>query len=233
MSFREAAIAAIKFSETVPVMINKKRVRLSSVGHKPQPAIAARRAVPVVTQKRETVRNLPSKKPATVNKPPSEKLPEKSLKPDFSQPKQAIKVNPKANNVEKGPEVSKTPAVQKTEDSRKDVPGQNLNVKPIKKELDYGVILVTNFPEKDYTAEEVANLAKPFGGVKDVIFLSSHKQAYLQMSQSSAESMIKFYAVFPMSLAGKQLSIKLVPKYKSIKDVVSVSGLLLLYFTLH
>ncbi|XP_078530625.1 zinc finger protein 638 isoform X2 [Lissotriton helveticus] len=218
MSFREAAIAAIKFSETVPVMINKKRVRLSSVGQKPQPAIVERRVMPVVAQKKEAVKNVPSKKQATFTKPLSDKPPEKSLKPDFSQPKQANKVNPKAN-VEKVPDVSKSTTAQKIEDTSKDVPGQKMNVKPMKKEVDYGVILVTNFPEKEYTAEEVANLAKPFGGVKDVILLSSHKQAYLQMSQSSAESMIKFYTVFPMSLAGKQLSIKLVPKYKSIKDV--------------
>ncbi|XP_069488389.1 zinc finger protein 638 isoform X2 [Ambystoma mexicanum] len=224
MSFREAAIAAIKFSKTVPVMINKKRITLSSVGHKPQPAIVERRGVPEVAQKKETVKTIPVPRSnqTTNHKPPSEKAPEKPLKPNFSQPKQTSKavVNPKPSNVGivKAPEV-KEPALQKTDHARKEVPVPKKKVKVASKDVDYGVILVTNFPEKDYTAEEIANLAKPFGGVKDVILLSSHKQAYLQMSQSSAESMIKFYTVFPMSLAGKQLSIKLIPKYKSVKDV--------------
>lgn len=38
------------------------------------------------------------------------------------------------------------------------------------------VVLVSNLPEKGYSVEEVSNLAKPFGGLRDVLILSSHRQ---------------------------------------------------------
>uniref|UniRef100_A0A8C8RT16 Zinc finger protein 638 n=1 Tax=Pelusios castaneus TaxID=367368 RepID=A0A8C8RT16_9SAUR len=87
------------------------------------------------------------------------------------------------------------------------------------KELDdMCVVLVSNLPEKGYSVEEVSNLTKPFGGLKDILILSSHKKAYLEINKKSADSMVKFYTCFPMSVDGCQLSITMAPEYESIKD---------------
>ncbi|KYO29568.1 zinc finger protein 638 [Alligator mississippiensis] len=83
---------------------------------------------------------------------------------------------------------------------------------------DMCVVLISNLPEKGYSVEEVSNLAKPFGGLKDVLILSSHKKAYLEINRKSADSMVKFYTCFPMSVEGNQLCINMVPEYKNIKD---------------
>lgn len=41
---------------------------------------------------------------------------------------------------------------------------------------DICVVLISNLPDKGYSVEEVSNLTKPFGGLKDVLILSSHKK---------------------------------------------------------
>ncbi|XP_076191732.1 zinc finger protein 638 isoform X4 [Aptenodytes patagonicus] len=93
------------------------------------------------------------------------------------------------------------------------------SMEPASKELDdICVVLISNLPEKGYSVEEVSNLAKPFGGLRDVLILSSHKKAYLEINRKSADSMVKFYTCFPMSLDGNQLCINMVPQYKTIKD---------------
>uniref|UniRef100_A0A452HM76 Uncharacterized protein n=1 Tax=Gopherus agassizii TaxID=38772 RepID=A0A452HM76_9SAUR len=90
---------------------------------------------------------------------------------------------------------------------------------PTSKELDdMCVVLISNLPDKGYSVEEVSNLTKPFGGLKDVLILSSHKKAYLEINQKSADSMVKFYTCFPMSVDGNQLCISMAPEYKNIKD---------------
>ncbi|XP_065453411.1 zinc finger protein 638 isoform X30 [Chrysemys picta bellii] len=90
---------------------------------------------------------------------------------------------------------------------------------PASKELDdMCVVLISNLPDKGYSVEEVSNLSKPFGGLKDVLILSSHKKAYLEINQKSADSMVKFYTCFPMSVDGNQLCISMAPEYKNIKD---------------
>lgn len=40
------------------------------------------------------------------------------------------------------------------------------------------MVLISNLPEKGYSVEEVSNLAKPFGGLRDVLILSSHKKVF-------------------------------------------------------
>lgn len=43
---------------------------------------------------------------------------------------------------------------------------------------DICVILISNLPERGFSVEEVSNLAKPFGGLRDVLILSSHKKVF-------------------------------------------------------
>ncbi|XP_069653408.1 zinc finger protein 638 isoform X1 [Haliaeetus albicilla] len=93
------------------------------------------------------------------------------------------------------------------------------STEPASKELDdICVVLISNLPERGFSVEEVSNLAKPFGGLRDVLILSSHKKAYLEINRKSADSMVKFYTCFPMSLDGNQLCINMVPQHKTIKD---------------
>uniref|UniRef100_A0A8V0Z6I0 RRM domain-containing protein n=1 Tax=Gallus gallus TaxID=9031 RepID=A0A8V0Z6I0_CHICK len=83
---------------------------------------------------------------------------------------------------------------------------------------DVCVVLVSNLPDKGYSVEEVSNLAKPFGGLRDVLIVSSHKKAYLEINSRSAESMVKFYTCFPMTLDGNQLCIAMAPQHRSVRD---------------
>ncbi|VTJ73269.1 Hypothetical predicted protein [Marmota monax] len=80
------------------------------------------------------------------------------------------------------------------------------------------VVLISNLPNKGYSIEEINNLTKPFGGLKDILILSSHKKAYIEISRKSADSMVKFYTCFPISMDGNQLSISMAPKNVNIKD---------------
>ncbi|KAM4866954.1 zinc finger protein 638 isoform 1-T1 [Thomomys bottae] len=84
------------------------------------------------------------------------------------------------------------------------------------------VVLISDLPNKGYSVEEIYNIAKPFGGVKDILILSSHKKAYIEISKKSADSMVKFYTCFPMSMDGNQLSISMAPESMNIKDEESL-----------
>ncbi|KAG8453267.1 hypothetical protein GDO86_000048 [Hymenochirus boettgeri] len=90
---------------------------------------------------------------------------------------------------------------------------------PPMKDADKCVILISNLPETPVTVDELCNLAKPFGGVNDVLLISSHRKAFLLLaSKNSVDSMIKFYNVFPSQMSGNVLSISMAPKYKDLKD---------------
>ncbi|XP_037663300.1 zinc finger protein 638 isoform X1 [Choloepus didactylus] len=84
------------------------------------------------------------------------------------------------------------------------------------------VILVSNLPNKGYSMEEIYNLAKPFGGLKDILILSSHNKAYMEINRKSGDSMVKFYTCFPMSMDGNQLTISMAPENMNIKDEEAV-----------
>ncbi|KAL6079843.1 hypothetical protein STEG23_008689, partial [Scotinomys teguina] len=90
---------------------------------------------------------------------------------------------------------------------------------PMSKEMEeMSVVFISNLPNKGYSTEEIYNLAKPFGSLKDILILSSHKKAYIEINKKSADSMIKFYTCFPISMDGNQLSIKMAPEDLDIKD---------------
>lgn len=38
------------------------------------------------------------------------------------------------------------------------------------------VVFISNLPNKGYSTEEIYNLAKPFGNLKDVLILLSHRK---------------------------------------------------------
>ncbi|KAF6321951.1 zinc finger protein 638 [Rhinolophus ferrumequinum] len=80
------------------------------------------------------------------------------------------------------------------------------------------VVLISNLPNKGYSIEEIYNLAKPFGDIKAILILSSHKKAIIEINRKSADSMIKFYTCFPISVDGNQLSINMAPESMNVKD---------------
>ncbi|XP_023408523.1 zinc finger protein 638 isoform X1 [Loxodonta africana] len=97
------------------------------------------------------------------------------------------------------------------------------NQEPVSKETEeMCVVLVSNLPIKGYSIEDVYNLAKPFGGLNDILVLSSHKKAYIEISRKSGDSMVKFYTCFPISMDGNQLSISMAPEDMNIKDEEAV-----------
>ncbi|KAL1768272.1 zinc finger protein 638 isoform X1 [Sigmodon hispidus] len=90
---------------------------------------------------------------------------------------------------------------------------------PVSKEMEeMSVVFISNLPNKGYSTEEIYNLAKPFGSLKDILILSSHKKAYIEINKKSADSMLKFYTCFPISMDGNQLSISMAPEDVDIKD---------------
>lgn len=44
------------------------------------------------------------------------------------------------------------------------------------------LVLISDLPSKGYSVEEVSNLVKPFGGLKDILILSSHKKVRVENS---------------------------------------------------
>ncbi|XP_075413101.1 zinc finger protein 638 isoform X2 [Tenrec ecaudatus] len=101
--------------------------------------------------------------------------------------------------------------------------GATENQEPVSKETEeMCVVLVSNLPLKGYSIEDIYNLAKPFGGLNDILLLSSHKKAYIEVSKKSGDSMVKFYTCFPISLDGTQLSISMVTENINLKDEEAV-----------
>nr|DBA29493.1 TPA: hypothetical protein GDO54_009717 [Pyxicephalus adspersus] len=173
-NFWEAAAAAVKFSETVPVIFNGKRVVLSLAGK----------------QKEQTR----TETKATSDTQPEEPLPEKS--------------SPVKEHKKEKTHKDKTPEVSKLDIGR--IFGF---------EGSYGDIPFPNLPEKQYTVDEISNLARPFGGVSDILVISTHRKAYLELpNRNSVDSMIKFYNVFPTCLAGSMLTIAMSERFKDLKD---------------
>ncbi|KAM9286696.1 zinc finger protein 638 isoform 2-T2 [Cariama cristata] len=281
MNYKEAVIAAVKYGETVPVLVNGKRVKIS-VAEKPKasPGLAKtnikKRAqnikkVAPSTKKDQnttvkTTKSITGKKERTKKSGTGEgKIKKtsntvaKSIDEDLqistetemeveetklSDPKnitegdrviepvmtvetQSKGVTNPAALLEKLAQVPLVAALdldefnQALSDQEATITTSKSeeSTEPASKELDDTcVVLISNLPEKGYSVEEVSNLAKPFGGLRDVLILSSHKKAYLEINRKSADSMVKFYTCFPMSLDGNQLCINMVPQYKTIKD---------------
>ncbi|KAM9580226.1 zinc finger protein 638 isoform 3-T3 [Guaruba guarouba] len=280
MNYKEAVIAAVKYGETVPVLVNGKRVKIS-VAEKPRapPAQAkkvikkraqnVKKAAPgtkkdpnATTKKSVAGKKERTKKSALTGESRTKKTSNtaaKSLDEDvqvpveaemeaeetkLSEPKtvtegdgdpepgkpaetQAKGAASPAALLDKLSQVPQVAAVDLNE-LNKALIGQEATIMTIKSEepTDLGVqetdescvVLISNLPEKGFSVEDVSNLAKPFGGLRDVLILSSHKKAYLEIGRKCADSMVKFYTCFPMSLDGNQLCITMLPQYRSVKD---------------
>ncbi|KAM6076948.1 zinc finger protein 638 isoform 2-T2 [Chlamydotis macqueenii] len=292
MSYKEAVIAAVKYSETVPVLVNGKRVKIS-VAEKPKASpgqtkmklkkkTQSTKKVASSTKKDQnstskTAKSIAGKKERTKKstvtgdskikktssaaaKSPDEdtqisaeaeaeggetKLsdPEAVTEGDgVAEPVKAVEAQaegvtapaPGLENLEQMPQVAALDlhefdeasvdqaAIVTAKSEEPTEPAGKVSLKvpePVDAELDDAcVVLISNLPEKGYSAEEVSNLAKPFGGLNDVLLVSSHKKAYIEINRKAADSMVKFYTCFPMSLDGNQLCISMEPQYDTVKD---------------
>ncbi|XP_032041947.1 zinc finger protein 638 isoform X2 [Aythya fuligula] len=289
MNYKEAVIAAVKYGETVPVLVNGKRVKIS-VAEKPkaspgQAKMNIKKKTRIVkkvapsTKKHQntttkTTKSVTGKKEKTkksvVTKDSKIKKTSTTAANSVENKSEDLQISTEAEmdtgevelsdpkSVTEGDKVTEAVKVVETPTKGIDNPASLLeklaempqvaavdldeikepltdqeaavatvkseeSTEPISKEPDdICVVLISNLPEKGYSVEEVSNLAKPFGGLRDVLILSSHKKAYLEINRKSADSMVKFYTCFPMSLDGNQLCINMVPQYKTIKDEESI-----------
>nr|XP_010303693.1 PREDICTED: zinc finger protein 638 [Balearica regulorum gibbericeps] len=267
MNYKEAVIAAVKYGETVPVLLNGKRVKIS-VAEKPKASPGQvkmnikKRAQNIKKVARSTKKDLNATTKTTKSITGKKEKTKKSTMAGESKIKKTSNTASKSVDedlqisTEAEMEVRETKlsdpknegdgvpepvemaeaqskgvtdpvpvpeaAIATTKSEESTEPADKVSVRVLELvdvELDdMCVVLISNLPEKGYSVEEVSNLAKPFGGLRDVLILSSHKKAYLEINRKSADSMVKFYTCFPMSLDGNQLCINMVPQYKTIKD---------------
>ncbi|XP_036190074.1 zinc finger protein 638 isoform X13 [Myotis myotis] len=200
MEFKEAVTAVMKYIETTPLLVNGKNVKVCVPGRKK-------------AQNKEVKEKTDSKKTSALKKDTdASKAVEivKSASATKSSGKKSLEVR-KAGIV-KNKDANKPLTVQAAL-----VVTENETVNN-KETEEMCVVLISNLPNKGYSIEEIYNLVKPFGDTKDILILSSHKKAIIEINRKSADSMIKFYTCFPISVDGSQLSISMAPENMSVKD---------------
>ncbi|XP_008822924.1 zinc finger protein 638 isoform X1 [Nannospalax galili] len=240
MEFRKAVIAVLKHSETTPLLIKGKSVKVCVPGKKrvqnkemkkktsdsKKLSASALKKEGDASKIVETVASASLAKTGQI-KASTTKV-NKSSGKSASSVKSVVTVAAKGKAVKtaksgkKSLEAKKTANI-KNKDSSKPVtvpaPLEVTENEPVSKEMEeMCVVFISNLPNKGYSTEEIYNLAKPFGGLKDILILSSHKKAYIEINRKSADSMVKFYTCFPISMDGNQLSISVAPENVDITD---------------
>ncbi|EPQ08706.1 Zinc finger protein 638 [Myotis brandtii] len=234
MEFKEAVTAVMKYIETTPLLVNGKNVKVCVPGRKK----AQNKEVKEKTDSKKTSalkkdtdasKAVEIVKSASATKTGQAKASvgkvNKSSGKSAGSVKSVITVAAKANKTstktakssgKKSLEVRKA-GIVKNKDANKPLTVQENS--EIKTSME---LKATENSAKEttsgYSIEEVYNLVKPFGDTKDILILSSHKKAIVEINRKSADSMIKFYTCFPISVDGNQLSISMAPENMSVKD---------------
>ncbi|XP_050021285.1 zinc finger protein 638 isoform X12 [Alexandromys fortis] len=217
MEYKKAVTAVMRHTETIPLEIKGKIVKVCVPGRKK-------------AQNKEV-----KKKPSD-----SKKLSASALKKETDASKtiktltsasfaKTGRIKPstfKVNKFTANSEIKTSSEDKATGKSAEETTSGTLETsenKPMSKEMEeMSVVFISNLPNKGYSTEEIYNLAKPFGSLKDVLILLSHKKAYIEINKKSADSMVKFYTSFPVSMDGNQLSISMAPEDMDIKDEEAV-----------
>uniref|UniRef100_A0A8C2QML6 Zinc finger protein 638 n=1 Tax=Cricetulus griseus TaxID=10029 RepID=A0A8C2QML6_CRIGR len=215
MEFRKAVTAVMKYIETTPLEIKGKSVRVCVPGKKK-------------AQNKEMKKKPSDSKRLSASALRKETDASKTIKTVTSN--NGLILLLKAKSGKKSLEAKKS-GIIKNKDSNKlvTVPGNNMlslsgtlettENEPVSKEVEeMSVVFISNLPNKGYSTEKIHDLAKPFGSLKDIVILSSHKKAYVEINKKSADSMVKFYTSFPISMDGNQLSISMAPEDVDIKN---------------
>uniref|UniRef100_A0A8C0JQM9 Zinc finger protein 638 n=1 Tax=Canis lupus dingo TaxID=286419 RepID=A0A8C0JQM9_CANLU len=197
MEFREAVTAVMKYIETTPLQIKGKSVKVCVPGKKK-------------SQNKEM-----KKKTSDSKKISASALNFCDLGKSAGSVKSVVTVAAKGKASVK---TAKSSGKKSLEVKKAGIVKNKDTSKPVIVPEEMCVVLISNLPNKGYSIEEVYNLVKPFGGLKDILILSSHKKVFMEINRKSAESMVKFYTCFPISMDGNQLSISMVPENMNIKD---------------
>uniref|UniRef100_A0A452VA95 Zinc finger protein 638 n=1 Tax=Ursus maritimus TaxID=29073 RepID=A0A452VA95_URSMA len=225
MEFREAVTAVMKYIETTPLLIKGKSVKVCVPGKKKSQAKTSGAKVNKSSGKSAgSVKSVVTV--AAKGNKASIKTAKSGGKKSLEGKKAGIVKNKDTNKpviVPENSEIKTNMEVKATENSAKETISEAAveatEKEPVNKETEeMCVVLISNLPNKGYSIEEVYNLVKPFGGLKDILILSSHKKIFMEINRKSAESMVKFYTCFPISMDGNQLSISMVPENMNIKD---------------
>lgn len=231
MEFRKAVTAVMKYIETTPLEIKGKSVRVCVPGKKKAqnkemkkkpsdskklPASALRKETDA-SKTIKTVTSAPFAKTGRI-KPSTfkvNKFAAKAGKKSLEAKKSGIIKNKDSNKLVTVP--AKAAGKSAEETTRGTL--ETTENEPVTKEVEeMSVVFISNLPNKGYSTEKIHDLAKPFGSLKDVVILSSHKKAYIEINKKSADSMVKFYTSFPISMDGNQLSISMAPEDVDIKN---------------
>uniref|UniRef100_A0A2K6BD02 Zinc finger protein 638 n=1 Tax=Macaca nemestrina TaxID=9545 RepID=A0A2K6BD02_MACNE len=217
MEFKEAITAIMKYIETTPLMIKGKSVKIYADASKAVEIVTSTSAGKLLLltffQMNVSWKSASSVKSVVTVAAKGNKASIKTAKSGGKKSLEAKKTGNVKNKDSNKPvtvpgnsEIKTSIEVKATEDCAKEETEEMC------------VMLISNLPNKGYSIEEVYDLAKPFGGLKDILILSSHKKAYIEINRKAAESMIKFYNCFPVLMDGNQLSISMAPENMNIKD---------------
>ncbi|KAJ6658549.1 hypothetical protein lerEdw1_019937 [Lerista edwardsae] len=262
MNYKEAATAAIKYSCTVPVVINRRRVKIS-LAERPSALLSQNKGngkmitktvkKPPLSTKKEQTNSAETMTKPTAPATPTPNTAKTTIKKPGEPPKEMEKepVGAKKPGATKAPAEPKMPAdAKKPEEAKKaleskkttepkkmaeskvkemhkpaQVPGTTEAVKSteagestVTEAEETCVVVISNLPEAGLTLDDVSSLTKPFGGLKDVLIVSSHKKAYLEISRTPAEALVKFYNCFPMWLEKNQLCFAVASEFKDVKN---------------
>ncbi|XP_041535713.1 zinc finger protein 638 isoform X6 [Microtus oregoni] len=217
MEYKKAVTAVMRHTETIPLEIKGKIVKVCVPGRKKaqnkevkkKPSDSKKLSASALkkeTDASKTIKTLTSASFAKTGR----------IKPS------TFKVNKFTANSEIKTSSKDRAAGKSAEETTSDTLETSEN-EPMSKEMEeMSVVFISNLPNKGYSTEEIYNLAKPFGSLKDVLILLSHKKAYIEINKKSADSMVKFYTSFPVSMDGNQLSISMAPEDMDIKDEEAV-----------
>ncbi|XP_075839768.1 zinc finger protein 638 isoform X20 [Microtus pennsylvanicus] len=245
MEYKKAVTAVMRHTETIPLEIKGKIVKVCVPGRKKaqtkevkkKPSDSKKLSASALKKETDPSKNIKTLTSASFAKTgrikPStfklNKFTAKSGKKSLEAKKSGIIKNKDSNKLVTIPANSeiKTSSEDKAAGkSAEETTSGTLETsenEPMSKEMEeMSVVFISNLPNKGYSTEEIYNLAKPFGSLKDVLILLSHKKAYIEINKKSADSMVKFYTSFPVSMDGNQLSISMAPEDMDIKDEEAV-----------
>uniref|UniRef100_A0A452RNM1 Zinc finger protein 638 n=1 Tax=Ursus americanus TaxID=9643 RepID=A0A452RNM1_URSAM len=177
MEFREAVTAVMKYIETTPLLIKGKSVKVCVPGKKKSQAKTSGAKVNKSSGKSAgSVKSVVTV--AAKGNKASIKTAKSGGKKSLEGKKAGIVKNKDTNKpviVPENSEIKTNMEVKATENSAKEtISGRSKNFYFETEEM--CVVLISNLPNKGYSIEEVYNLVKPFGGLKDILILSSHKK---------------------------------------------------------
>uniref|UniRef100_A0A8C3W5X9 Zinc finger protein 638 n=1 Tax=Catagonus wagneri TaxID=51154 RepID=A0A8C3W5X9_9CETA len=226
MEFKEAITAVMKYIETSPLLVKGKSVKVCVPGKKKSQVnwIYILCDSLLMRKSAGSVKSVVTV--AAKGNKASIKTAKSGGKKSLEVKKPGIVKNKDVNKpviVTENSEIKTNVEVKATENGAKETTsGRSIEILFSYETEEMCVVLISDLPNKGYSIEEVHSLVKPFGSLKDILILSSHKKAFIEINRKSADSMVKFYTCFPISMDGNQLSISMAPENMNLKDEANI-----------